>query len=85
MLSPCYLRAKPALQGARSPSKKKIKLFEFKGLPEQGNEYIIASIENEARKKPSVFKEIAVLASCFLKELYMFEIAVSGSRAFEAE
>jgi len=64
---------------------KKIKLFEFKGLSAQRNEYIIASIENEAAEKASVFKEIAVLVSYFLKELYMFEIAFWESLAFEAE
>ncbi|MNC75237.1 hypothetical protein D3C75_1267360 [compost metagenome] len=55
----------------------KNKLFEFKGLPAQTNESIIASIENEAAEKLSVFKEIAVVLSCFLKELYMLEIAFS--------
>jgi len=55
----------------------KNKLFEFKGLPAQTNEYIIASIENEAAEKLSVFKGIAVVISYFLKELYMFEIACS--------
>ncbi|MCY1421382.1 hypothetical protein D9M71_370370 [compost metagenome] len=55
----------------------KNKLFEFKGLPAQSNESIIASIENEVAEKLSVFKGIAILLSCFLKELYMLEIACS--------
>lgn len=66
----------PRYQGTSNPPTEKNKLFEFKGLPAQTNESIIASIENETAEKPSVFKGIAILVSCFLKELYMFEIAV---------
>jgi hypothetical protein len=78
-LSPACVTPDPAVepqyQGPSGGLAEKNKLFEFKGLPAQSNESIIASIENEAAEKPSVFKGIAVVVSCFLKELYMFEIA----------